>query len=669
MAGLSFKHIYKVYPNGTKAVNDFNMEVKDKEFIVFVGPSGCGKSTTLRMIAGLEDISAGELMIGDLVVNDVEPKDRDIAMVFQNYALYPHMTVYENIAFGLRLRKIPDIKRYGKDDKDGHKAGDPVLDKNGNTIPVMRHYTNDELNEKIMSAADILGITEYLGKKPKEMSGGQRQRVSLGRAIVREPKVMLLDEPLSNLDAKLRTQMRSEISKLHKKLNTTFVYVTHDQIEAMTMGTRIVVMKSGYVQQIDTPKNLYNYPGNKFVAGFIGTPQMNFFEGTLKKSGENVEISFDNSEAKITVPYSKMLKTKPSYLDGKHKVTIGIRAEDVSIDPEKVAASKSVVKVKISHKEELGNQTLVYADINMDGDGYSESATRIIISADGEKEYEAGNIVSAALNLEKIHLFDSETEVSILPRIPEYNYLDCTVGGGKLTVLGTGIALPPAISCADGNYELLIPTDAIKLGGDIKVEVISCENINGTWLLSFSLAGRRLFAVVPEEVKAGSANVSIDLKKIQLLSNGEGIVAAMPELLTFEGKLIKEKVIKEVTENGKTRKKKVIEFSLGIENAKFLAPDAIAQKLITAMTSAKAFEKPLRYECSPYDLAICAEGEGITAEVVSVADYGAEKFAVCKVGEKTLYVRCDSPVSGTVKLVPDIGKLAIIQADLDIKII
>jgi len=262
MASLSLKHIYKVYPNGTKAVNDFNMEIEDKEFIVFVGPSGCGKSTTLRMIAGLEDISAGELMIGDTVVNDVEPKDRDIAMVFQNYALYPHMTVYQNIAFGLTLRKMP----------------------------------KEEIHRRVTEAAEILGITEYLGKKPKEMSGGQRQRVSLGRAIVREPKVMLLDEPLSNLDAKLRTQMSAEISKLHSKLNTTFIYVTHDQVEAMTMGTRIVVMKDGLVQQIDTPKNLYNYPGNKFVAGFIGTPQMNFFHVKIKKDGNSLLTTFANGE-------------------------------------------------------------------------------------------------------------------------------------------------------------------------------------------------------------------------------------------------------------------------------------------------------------------------------------------------------------------------------------
>lgn len=261
MAGLQFNHIYKVYPNGTKAVNDFNMEIKDKEFIVFVGPSGCGKSTTLRMIAGLEEITAGELRIGDIVVNDVEPKDRDIAMVFQNYALYPHMTVYENMAFGLKMRKVPKAV----------------------------------IKEKVMAAAETLGITEYLNRKPKEMSGGQRQRVALGRAMVREPKVFLLDEPLSNLDAKLRTAMRSEIAKLHRKLQTTFIYVTHDQVEAMTMGTRIVVMKSGFIQQIDTPRNLYNYPSNKFVAGFIGTPQMNF-------STANLRLTEIKSTYRLTTP-------------------------------------------------------------------------------------------------------------------------------------------------------------------------------------------------------------------------------------------------------------------------------------------------------------------------------------------------------------------------------
>ena len=303
MASLSLKHIYKVYPNGTKAVNDFNMEIADKEFIVFVGPSGCGKSTMLRMIAGLEDISAGELSIGDVVVNDVEPKDRDIAMVFQNYALYPHMTVYENIAFGLRVRKM----------------------------------SNEEIHERVVQASEILGIKEYLDKKPKEMSGGQRQRVSLGRAIVRDPKVMLLDEPLSNLDAKLRTQMRAEILKLHAKLNTTFIYVTHDQVEAMTMGTRIVVMKSGFVQQIDTPKNLYRYPKNKFVAGFIG--QMNF-----------IEIIAENGTFKI--------ENQEFYKEGLNgEFTIGIRAEKMTAGNVPVIAKTDIVEM-------CGGERNIYFSLN-----------------------------------------------------------------------------------------------------------------------------------------------------------------------------------------------------------------------------------------------------------------------------------------------------------------
>ena len=637
MASLSLKHIYKVYPNGTKAVSDFNMDIEDKEFIVFVGPSGCGKSTTLRMIAGLEDISAGELTIGDAVVNDVEPKDRDIAMVFQNYALYPHLSVYENIAFGLRLRKLP----------------------------------KDEIHRRITEAAEILGITEYLGKKPKEMSGGQRQRVSLGRAIVREPKVMLLDEPLSNLDAKLRTQMRSEIAKLHAKLQTTFIYVTHDQIEAMTMGTRIVVMKDGFVQQIDTPKNLYNYPGNKFVAGFIGTPQMNFFEGTLLKQGDKVVIDFDYSDAKVTVPYSMLYKAKPSYLNGTSKVYIGLRPEAVSISPEKVKASKSVIKVKVSHKEELGNQTLIYGDINMDGDGYTETATRIIIEADGEVEFKAGDIVDAALDIEKVHLFDKETELSIIPRIPEYNYVDCQVKGKTLSFLGVSVALPAAINCPDGKYELLIPTDAIKIGGDIKANAVACENINGKVLLSFELGSRRAYAVVPSEVKSGEVNLSIDLKKISVLGQDGEIVSAMPELIAFDGALVKEKVSEQVEVNGKTKNRKTLKFSLKIGDAKFPVPDAIFKKLVAAMGVKRAFTEELRYECCPYDLKFAGENEeGISAEVTGIADYGAEKFAVCKCGENTVYVHCgEEAPEGNVKLVPDLSALAIIQKDKDIRII
>ena len=292
MASLSLKHITKVYPNGFEAVKDFNLEINDQEFIIFVGPSGCGKSTTLRMIAGLEDISGGELYIGDKLMNDVEPKDRDIAMVFQNYALYPHMSVYDNMAFGLKLRKVP----------------------------------KDQIDKMVKEAARILDLTSLLDRKPKALSGGQRQRVAMGRAIVRNPKVFLMDEPLSNLDAKLRVQMRIEIAKLHQRLGTTIIYVTHDQTEAMTLGDRIVVMKDGIVQQVDSPQNLYDKPCNLFVAGFMGSPQMNFLDATVVVDGDvaNLEIAGHA----IPLPPAKSKKLIEGGYDGKI-VTFGIRPEDV----------------------------------------------------------------------------------------------------------------------------------------------------------------------------------------------------------------------------------------------------------------------------------------------------------------------------------------------------
>ena len=292
MASLSLQGIQKIYPNGFHAVKDFNLEIADKEFIIFVGPSGCGKSTTLRMIAGLEDISGGTLKIDGKVMNDVEPKDRDIAMVFQNYALYPHMTVYDNMAFGLKLRKVP----------------------------------KDEIDKKVREAAKILDLDKLLDRKPKALSGGQRQRVAMGRAIVRNPKVFLMDEPLSNLDAKLRVQMRIEISKLHENLGATIIYVTHDQTEAMTLGTRIVVMKDGVVQQVDTPQALYNTPCNLFVAGFIGSPQMNFMDAKCTIKGNDVTLTVGKHVLKV--PASKKQALIDGGYDGK-TVVLGIRPEDV----------------------------------------------------------------------------------------------------------------------------------------------------------------------------------------------------------------------------------------------------------------------------------------------------------------------------------------------------
>ncbi len=659
MANLSLKHIYKVYPNGAKAVNDFNMQISDKEFIVFVGPSGCGKSTTLRMIAGLEAITAGELKIGDTVVNGMEPKDRDIAMVFQNYALYPHMTIFENIAFGLRMRKIPDVKR----DKDGN----PVLDKNGSEIPVMRKYNKRELTEKVNEAAEILGITDYLKRKPKEMSGGQRQRVALGRAIVRQPKVMLLDEPLSNLDAKLRTQMRSEIVKLHKKLQTTFIYVTHDQVEAMTMGTRIVVMKDGFVKQIDTPKNLYKYPANKFVAGFIGTPQMNFFQGTLKKDGDSVIIDFKWSDAKITVPYSKLMKVKPQYLDGTKTVYIGFRAEDITLDEKAVKAGNAKIKVRVSHSEELGTETLVYGDINMDGDGFEETSTRVIIKSAGFKDYQPDSVYEAALNIDAVHLFDIDTEESIMPRLPEYNYVDCTVNGGKIEFYGQSVELPPALNCADGQYEMLLPAEAVKPGGGIPAEIISTENINGKLLATLAVGGKKLFAVTgcPVDMQKltqaadKKLNIAIDFKKVALRKDGKEVISPMPLVNGLNGTFAAEK--SKENGNNKTR------YYLIINGTKAEAPEEIYKKMFSATSGRKVYNSAYRYEWTPYDIAVSENG--IEAEVIETLDYGAEKFVKCAAGEQVLFVKCDNALNGKICLLPDAGKVSVVETERQIRIV
>ncbi len=369
MASLSLQHIYKVYAGGVTAVSDFNLEIADKEFIILVGPSGCGKSTTLRMIAGLEEISKGELYIGDTLANDVAPKDRDIAMVFQNYALYPHMTVYDNMAFGLKLRKTP----------------------------------KDQIRQRVEEAARILDIAHLLDRKPKALSGGQRQRVALGRAIVRDPKVFLLDEPLSNLDAKLRAQMRTEIAKLHTRLGTTFIYVTHDQTEAMTMGDRIVVMKDGIIQQVDTPQNLYDYPVNEFVAGFMGSPQMNFIDAKLGKEGSTYTLTF--GKCTIKLPDNKVKGTEIEKYVGK-EVVFGIRPEDVHDEPdfiEKVGGAHVECEVEVT--ELMGAETYLY--LNCEGNA-------VTARVEPTSTAKAGDHSKIAFDLNKMHLFDKETEVTFL---------------------------------------------------------------------------------------------------------------------------------------------------------------------------------------------------------------------------------------------------------------
>jgi multiple sugar transport system ATP-binding protein len=504
MANLSLRHIYKVYPNGVKAVSDFNMEIKDKEFIVFVGPSGCGKSTTLRMIAGLEDITAGELYIGNQLVNDVEPKDRDIAMVFQNYALYPHMTVYDNMAFGLKLRHMPA----------------------------------EEIHKKVLWAADVLKLTDYLDRKPRAMSGGQRQRVALGRAILRNPKVFLLDEPLSNLDAKLRTEMRAEIAKLHQQLQTTFIYVTHDQTEAMTLGTRVVVMKLGRIQQIDTPQNLYDYPENKFVAGFIGTPQMNFFEATLKRNKDNVAVKFENCDNELIVPFKDMLKVKPKYFDGKVKVAVGLRCENISLDPEVIKNSKNNMKIKVSHFEQLGDETLIYGDLNMKGDGFEESTTRVIVkSYHKTSEIKSGDVIEAAFDMKKAHFFDENTENTIVPRVPSENVFDCEIKDNVLSFLGQKVSLPKALETKNiANADLYVPTKAINFNGDIPAEVICTEDVCTIKLCYLKINERIFFAIVDKNYKAGEkVKIGFDFKQISISKDDVEIIKPLSEYDTYIG--------------------------------------------------------------------------------------------------------------------------------------
>lgn len=407
MATVTLNHVYKIYENSNAkkgeaakpAVSDFCMEIKDKEFIVFVGPSGCGKSTTLRMIAGLEEITDGEIYIDDVLVNDVEPKDRDISMVFQNYALYPHMTVYDNMAFALKLRKIDDIKR--------DKGGNPILDEHGNEVHTKRKYTKTEIDEKVHQAAQILAIEEYLDRKPKALSGGQRQRVALGRAIVRNPKVFLLDEPLSNLDAKLRAAMRAEIIKLHEKLGTTFIYVTHDQVEAMTMGTRIVVMKDGFVQQIGAPQLIFENPANVFVAGFIGSPQMNFFDGHVNGCGE---ITFADGQT-IVLPPNVFDRFDQDRIGDGSDVVLGIRPGDLELvdTPVKNAGVACIVSVV----EALGTETIVYADLDSGSDNLQKSAATITASIKAKQIPSRREQINLKFDLDKVHLFDKETEMSL----------------------------------------------------------------------------------------------------------------------------------------------------------------------------------------------------------------------------------------------------------------
>lgn len=620
MAKLNLKHIYKVYPNGTKAVSDFNMDIEDKEFIVFVGPSGCGKSTTLRMIAGLEKITYGELTIGDEVVNSLEPKERDIAMVFQNYALYPHMTIYENIAFGLRTR----------------------------------HMAKEEIDKRVKEAASTLGIEEYLYKKPKEMSGGQRQRVALGRAIVREPKVMLLDEPLSNLDAKLRTQMRSEIVKLHHKLNTTFIYVTHDQVEAMTMGTRIVVMKDGYIKQIDTPKNLYRYPDNKFVASFIGSPQMNFFRVTLTKNEDDVVINFLDINQSMNVPFENFVKIIPSYLDGSKEVILGIRSENIKLNK-----SKNSIEMKVSHIEELGNETLIYGDVDLNNESIVESSTRVIVKAPGFIEINQNNIIDISFDINFIHLFDKESEESILKRVPKNNYINVEVKDNKLSFYGLEFPFPKALRVSSSKYEALLPLEAIIVKEGKRIKVIESEPIDDGYLLTLKVNDHVLFAYSKEKYQ--NVDVDIDMAMITLKAIEKEVVTPITQYNSFVGEFLNKKIKDRFLHYHN-------EYYIKFLDNEFKSTKMITKKMCQAYENRELFHKKYRYSFSPS--AITISDKGIKGKVKDILDYGKNIYALIEIEGIEIVVKSDEVKRDEdVYLQFDFDKMGVTEIERDIKII
>ena len=399
MANVTFKNVNKVFDKTAVAVSDFNLEINDKEFVVLVGPSGCGKSTSLRMVAGLEEITDGEIYIGDRLVNSIPPKDRDIAMVFQNYALYPHMTVYDNLAFSLTLRKVaqaPTPEQIEESRLHGTEE---------NVHVKMRKYSKAEIDAKVKAAAEILEITDLLKRKPKQLSGGQRQRVAIGRAIVREPQVFLMDEPLSNLDAKLRNQMRAELIKLRKRINTTFIYVTHDQTEAMTLGDRIVVMKDGFIQQIGTPFDVFNKPANRFVAGFIGTPQMNFLPGELAVKDGNYVVRVYGTEVILPNHFQRALQEKNQPAGA---VTVGIRPEHIHVLPKE---APGCIKARVDVSELMGSEVYLHVAVEE-----SDVVIRVQIADMQNYTFEPGqeNYVYFMLPSPLVHLFDPETNINML---------------------------------------------------------------------------------------------------------------------------------------------------------------------------------------------------------------------------------------------------------------
>ena len=736
MASLNLKNIYKVYPNGTKAVNDFSMDIEDKEFIVFVGPSGCGKSTVLRMIAGLEEISAGELKIEDAVVNDVDCKNRDTAMVFQNYALYPHMTVADNMAFPLKMTKLTkeqkaelrkrvdrnyppvlserksdadynalkannaEIKKNYKEGKkvvltDEDKAaisqdlkdGYPRSVKNFFLKPVhyliIRHehivkireernlqrpisllnnilrplHTSfkkrEEMYERVIRIAEILGLEEYLGVKPGAMSGGQRQRVALGRAMVRNPKVFLLDEPLSNLDAKLRTQMRSEITKLHNRLQTTFIYVTHDQTEAMTMGDRIVVMKKGRIQQIDTPINLYTYPENLFVAGFIGTPSMNFFEATVNSDGNNASVTFAGDK-NIKFSAESLKKFERKYL-GK-KVTLGVRPEDFVLSDEGV-------ECVVLNTEMLGSETLLYCDFDTQNvSNYESGKYPFIVKTEGICVRKSGEIIKVSIDFEKAHYFDTDSEECIMKRFVGYNDLPVTVSENNIIIGGQKDILPPALKDLDGEYDVTFPTTAIYEGGNFTAEVLECEQLKEGWLTRLQIGTQKLYAVFDKEAE-GKIKVGINWREISFNRNGEIIKPALKTENIFNVKLLKRKLTSEQKKQLPETESRNFDVDVQCGDTSLTCSFNVVKRLLSA-SDRKLFGIDMQLI---FDESALTSENTFTANIIEKYDYGNEQYALCECLDTKLIL----PLKGDGKAIEfgvDINSASIYDQNVGIRI-
>lgn len=652
MASLNLKNIYKVYPNGTKAVNDFSMDINDKEFIVFVGPSGCGKSTVLRMLAGLEEITAGELKIDGEVVNDVECKKRDTAMVFQNYALYPHMTVAENMAFPLKMTKPTEEEKADVIREVEEKY--PASFINHILKPIHKSRIKQErMMKKVMDTAQILGLEEYLGKKPGAMSGGQRQRVALGRAMVRNPKVFLLDEPLSNLDAKLRTQMRAEITKLHKRLQTTFVYVTHDQTEAMTMGDRIVVMKKGVIQQIDTPVNLYAYPANKFVAGFIGTPSMNFFDASIKIDGETALIEFANGKT-LSCPFSDIRKTERKYFG--EQVTLGVRPENIYI-------AEEGAECVVVNRELLGSETLLYCDFDTENaKDYENSEYGFILKTDGSCPYGSGDRLHIRIDFKKAHFFDKESETSIKNRLVKYNDLDVSVQDGRLLIGSCSLPLPPALQGLKGELRTVFPTDAVTLGEGVAANVCECERIGDAFLARLEIGGISLYAVFSQEV-SGEIAVNVQTARMTFIRNGETIKEALETENKFSVTLRKSKLTSAQRKALPDNEYRTFDIEIVCGETVLKCPLKTAKRLLGA-SDRKLFGVPLQLRFQENDV---KEGNTFQAAIDEVLDYGSERYALCT----CMGNRMTLPYRGEAKTISfdiDLLSASVYDAQNDIKI-